>query len=109
MNRQKERGLTWLRSGTLNANKDDLTVCVFEQDWRDAQGALTLDILSNRKTARFSVSAQFPSDGGGVAAAVSGDLCLRGASCQHSGDNFSLFDGKMVPVHREAPDRDRCR
>ena len=39
--------LTRYRRGTLNANKDDLTATVFEQDWHDTQAVLKLDKLGN--------------------------------------------------------------
>jgi hypothetical protein len=39
--------LTRYRRGTLNANKDDVTNVVYEQDWHDTQGVLRLDKLGN--------------------------------------------------------------
>jgi len=39
--------LTRFRRGTLDGNKTDVSVSVFEQDWHDSVGALRLDKLGN--------------------------------------------------------------
>ena len=45
--------LTRFRHGTLNDTKDDLTVSLYEQDWHDAEGDLTLDKLGNWDAVRI--------------------------------------------------------
>jgi len=101
--RRKRRGaadalnrLTRFRRGTLNDTKDDLTVSLYEQEWHDAEGALTLDKLGNWDAMRLDA------DGDDTAQSMTTTsrghnlaneyTALNGASAYQHDDNGNLTD-----------------